>query len=84
MKSESAPTLDLANRVALGLREAAQALGVSERHLRDHLSQIPHFSLGHRTLIPVDAVRRWAAERAREQTRDTERDAGSMLEALGD
>jgi DNA-directed RNA polymerase specialized sigma24 family protein len=45
--------------------EAAEALGVSERHLRSHLSEIPHDYIGNRLVFPVDAVRECLRERAR-------------------
>jgi DNA-directed RNA polymerase specialized sigma24 family protein len=55
----------LANRLALRPSEAAKALGVSERHLRSHLSEIPHDYIGNRLVFPVDAVRERLCERAK-------------------
>jgi helix-turn-helix protein len=57
--------LDLQGRLALSIAEAAQALGVSERHLRTHLSEIPHARIGGRVVVPVDAAREWLRDRAR-------------------
>jgi hypothetical protein len=38
--------LHLPDRLALRPKEAAEALGISERKLRDELNQIPHVRLG--------------------------------------
>jgi hypothetical protein len=57
-------SLDLAGRLALTIREAAAAVGVSERHLRAILSQVPHCRLGGRVVVPVEPFRGWLAEQA--------------------
>ena len=56
--------LELSGRLALTVPEAAAAIGVSERHLRSMLPQIPHLYLGGRVVIPVDALRTWLQKRA--------------------
>ncbi len=59
---------DLSSRLALRPREAAVALGVSERKLweitSDRTSGIPHTRFGKAVVYPVDELRRWLAERA--------------------
>jgi len=50
---------DLQRRMALTLKETAAVLGVSERHLRSRIHELPVVRLGARQLIPVDALRRW-------------------------
>lgn len=71
MSSESrerhpvAPSLD--TRLALRPREAAAALGISERKLRDLLPELPHVRAQGVVLLPVEAVRRWLEERSREE-----------------
>lgn len=52
--------------LALRPREAAKALGVSERLLWDwtHHGDIPHLRIGRTILYPVDALRGWLARRA--------------------
>ena len=55
----------LAERLALTVPETAAALGVSERHLRDLLPEIPHAHLGNRIVIPVEQVRKWLAEQTK-------------------
>ena len=49
--------VQLENRVALSPKEAAKALGISERCLRSNLHDIPYFRLGSRILIPIDMLR---------------------------
>ena len=55
----------LAERLALTVAETATALGVSERHLRDLLPEIPHAYLGNRIVIPVEQVQKWLAEQTK-------------------
>jgi len=59
--------LALADRLALRPAEAAQALGVSERKLRQLLPRLPHVRLDGVVVIPVDPLRRWLAEHAEAQ-----------------
>ena len=53
-----------APRLALRPREAAQALGISERLLWRLTNQgdIPHLRLGLRVVYPVDALQKWLAD----------------------
>jgi len=53
-------------RLALVPREAAQALGVSERTVGTWIADgtIPSVLIGRCRLIPVDSLRQWLAERA--------------------
>ena len=55
----------LAERLSLTVPETAKALGVSERHLRDHLHEIPHTRLGGRVVIPVVPMQKWLAEQTK-------------------
>ena len=65
MAADTERSLCLADRIGLTVEEAAAALGVSERHLRSLLPEIPHARLGGRVVVPVDDLRRWLSERAR-------------------
>jgi len=53
-------------RLALRPREAAQALGISERHLWTWTNQgrIPHVRIGRSVIYPRDVLDRWLAEQA--------------------
>ena len=58
------PLIDLATRLALRPKEAAAALGISERKLRDILPELPTVRAGGVVLVPVDALRDWLRESA--------------------
>jgi excisionase family DNA binding protein len=53
-------------RLALRPREAAKALGVSERALWTWTKHgdVPHLRRGRTVLYPINALHRWLAERA--------------------
>ena len=54
----------LADRLALTVAEAAAAVGVSERHLRSMIHEIPHLHIGKRVVIPVGLLEEWLRKRA--------------------
>jgi excisionase family DNA binding protein len=60
--SKAPAVLSLADRLALRPREAARALGLSERAFRALLPRLPHVRAGTAILIPVEALRRWLEE----------------------
>jgi excisionase family DNA binding protein len=72
----------LSERVSLGVREAAAALGVSEGLVRKCLPELPHIHLGERVLIPVDELKRWLRERARAEQDASRRASKHILEAV--
>lgn len=53
-------------RLALSPKEAAVALGVSERLLWSLTAagEVPHTRLGRRVIYPHDLLKRWLADRA--------------------
>ena len=55
---------DLTGRLALRPKEAAEALGISERKLREMLPELPHVRLDGVVMLPVKALDSWLAERA--------------------
>jgi excisionase family DNA binding protein len=71
-------------RLALSLAEAARALGVSERHVREILPDLPHVHLGRRVVIPVEALREWLRDRARAERSRAERAAEELVAAFTD
>ena len=56
--------LSLDTRLALRPKEAAEALGISERKLREILPEIPHVRTGGVVLLPVESLRKWLREQA--------------------
>ncbi len=73
----------LSQRIALTVSEAADAVGVSERHLRAHLSEIPHVRLGDRVLIPIRPLEEWLAREAKEEKDRTDDIADEILKEFG-
>jgi hypothetical protein len=74
--------IDLSTRLALGIDEAAEALGISPNLLRDHLSELPKVYFGRRVVIPVDGLREWLASRAEAERAVTDKTADEILGAL--
>jgi excisionase family DNA binding protein len=74
--------LDLSNRLALTIAEAARAVGVSERHLRSMLHEIPHTPMGRRVVIPVDPFRDWLRRRAEQRVNEADRAVNEILSDL--
>ena len=72
----------LSERISLGVREAAAALGVSEGLVRKWLPELPHVHLGERVLIPVDELKRWLQERSRAEQDASRRTSQHILEAV--
>lgn len=64
-KSTLSPRVDLANRLALRPREAAECLGVSESTLRRLTPTLPHVREGGVLLYPVRGLALWLEERAK-------------------
>ncbi len=74
--------VQLADRLALTVAEAAAAIGVSERHLRSLLPEIPHCRVGARVVVPVESLRRWLHERAQAEQQGAEAVAREIVESL--
>ncbi len=72
----------LDERLALSVPETATALGVSERHLRDLLPEIPHTYLGKRIVIPVEQVRKWLADRTKIELNQVDEAAADILREI--
>ena len=62
MKSE---TIDLRTRIALRPKEAAEALGVSDRTLRTWMrdEELPYLRIDRGILIPIADLKEWINER---------------------
>ncbi len=73
---------EINKRLALTIAEAAAAVGVSERHLRTVLPEIPHLHLGARIVIPIDALRGWLRERAETEVQGAAHIADEILDFL--
>ena len=60
---ENRNPIDLCTRLALRPREAAAALGVSERTLRSLQSELPSVRIGRTLLYPVRELEAWLSRR---------------------
>lgn len=78
----SNPPLAGVTRLALRPREAAAALGLSERKLRMELRRIPHVRLGGAVLFPVDSLRRWLDAQAKSQATVVDEAVHEVLDSL--
>jgi excisionase family DNA binding protein len=72
----------LADRLALSVKEAATVVGVSERHLRGLLPEIPHTYLGARIVIPKDAFNRWLNQRAEAKAGRVDSAVSEILDSI--
>jgi len=75
----------LADRLALRPKEAAEAIGISVRHLSTLLPDIPHLYLGNRLVIPVEPLKEWLREQAKAEKSGSDRVAETIIaEIRGD
>ena len=72
----------LGDRLALRPREAAEALGISERMFRQLLPEVPHLRAGGCVLIPVDSLRSWLIAQAEAQRGRTDAAVDEVLRSL--
>ena len=76
---------NLATRLALRPKEAAEALGISERTLRQILPELPHVRVGGVVLLPVEALRAWLTDQAKTRAcRSTKMAEEILSEIRGD
>lgn len=54
----------LPERLALRPKEAAEALGLSERKFREIMHELPHLFVGGVRLFPVASLREWLSRKA--------------------
>ena len=69
-------------KLALRVREAAESIGVSERHLRDVLPEIPHTRIGTCVVIPIDLFKEWLRKRASVEQRGADEVANDIMKEL--
>jgi hypothetical protein len=56
--------LRLDERLALRPKEAATAIGLSERAFRAILPELPHVRVGGAVLVPIESLREWLRRRS--------------------
>jgi hypothetical protein len=72
----------LSDRLALNVKEAAEAVGVSERHLRSMLPEIPHSHIGTRVIIPVKPFEEWLRSQTLASKQRADQLANEILESF--
>ena len=80
--STDQPPMRLADRLALRPAEAAQALGIGERTLRQILPELPHIRVGGVILLPVEGLQAWLRGRAEAEQGRAEKVAEEILQAV--
>ena len=71
----------LSERLALRPKEAAEALGISERTLRQLLPELPTVRRGGVGLVPVAGLREWLREESEAERGRVEKAVTEILEA---
>ena len=72
----------LADRLALTIPEAAEVIGVSERHIRSLLPEIPHCHVGGRVVIPVSLLEGWLCKQAEVEKNGIEKAVSEILDGI--
>ena len=73
---------NLNSRLALRAKEAAAALGMSERKFRDISSRLPAVWIDSVKLFPVEALRRWLDDEAEKQQAAGDQLANDILDEI--
>ncbi len=71
-----------AERLALRPKEAAEALGISERTLRQLLPELPTVRRGNIVLIPVEQLRSWLRDESEAEKARGDKVVTDILEAV--
>ena len=74
--------LALANRLALRPAEVAEALGISERTVRQILPELPHLRIGSAVVVPIEPLREWLRERAEREPSAIDRAVEEVLDGF--
>ncbi len=70
------------DRLALRPKEAAEALGVSERTIRQILPELPHLRVGGAVLLPVESLRAWLKKHAESERGHVDEAVDDVLRAV--
>ncbi len=75
-------TVQLSERLALSIAEAAAAVGVSERLMRTLMPEIPHCHIGNRVVIPVPLLIEWLRKQSQEEQNVVGKAVNEILEEI--
>ncbi len=76
--------IGLTNRLALRPKEAAEALGIGERTLRQILPELPHVRVGGVILLPVEGLQAWLREQSRAERGRVDETVNEILDSMKD
>ena len=79
-----AKPIELATRLALRPAEAAKALGIGERTLRQILPELPHIRVGGAVLLPVEGLQAWLREQSRAERGRVDETVNEILDSMKD
>ncbi len=79
-----AKPIELATRLALRPKEAAEALGIGERTLRQILPELPHVRVGGAVLLPVEGLQAWLREQSRVERGRVDETVKEILDSMKD
>ena len=82
-REEKTKVISLSNRLALRPVEVAEALGLSERMVRQILPELPHVRIGTAVVVPTDLLKEWLRERAQQEGGAVDRAVDELLDGLG-
>ena len=80
--SRNVTEFPLVEPLALRPKEAAKALGLSERKLRELLPELPHLRVGGAVLLPVESLRAWLKEHAESERGHVDEAVDDVLRAV--
>ena len=80
--SDAANSIRPFERLALRPKEAAEALGISERTLRQLLPELPTVRRGNIVLIPVEQLRSWLRDESEAEKARGDKVVTDILEAV--
>ena len=84
MKRKDPSPVQLSARLALRPAEAAQALGLSERTLRQILPELPHVRVGGAVLLPVEGLQTWLREQSKAERSRVDKTVNEILDSMKD
>jgi hypothetical protein len=81
-RPEASKPIELSTRLALRPREAAAALGICERTLRELQPELPTVRVGRSLLYPVRELEAWLSRRASTEKNELDSVVASVLDDL--
>ena len=75
--------VQLGGRLALRPAEVAEALGLSERTVRQILPELPHVRIGRTIVIPVDLLKEWLREHVQREQGAVDQAVDEVLDGFG-